>query len=315
MCRVGRNSRTWDPGVAITPYDKRLALANIQSWYPIMLHEFIDHNYGQDGDRKLRQILADGADPNQVWGPFAESALHVAARRRRVSACRILLDNGASINSTTAGGKSAYAHAARRGFKDVCKFLVLRGANTETNGADQLAISMSNLDRSAAESILAAELGLAKTGNPEEDRLLADVAGRKESWPVRMLVDAGADLTCRGLDDGTPLHQAAWFGQSHQVRFLLDAGAPVDVYDSLHNGSPLGWAVHGSKLSGGAGRRQRAYVAIVRDLLAAEGAKNHPTGPAAYYSRLIASASRPVRKILEQAAQPSPVFDERKHPH
>ena len=267
-----------------------------------MLHEFIDHDYGRTGDRKLQKMLAAGADPNESWGQFAESALHVAARRRRVSACRILLDNGARIDSTTAGGKTAYIHAARRGFKDVCNLLRSRDASTSATDADQLAIAISNLDRRTAEAILVSNPGLANTGNPEEDRLLADVAGRKAAWPIKMLIEAGADLTCRGLDDGTPLHQAAWFGQPHQVRSLLDAGAPVSLCDGNFGGTPLGWAVHGSKLSGGARRRQRAYKSIVHMLLATEGALQHSDGPRAYHARLVASASRPIRNVLEQYA-------------
>lgn len=58
-----------------------------------------------------------------------------------------------------------------------------------------------------------------------EDRLFADVAGRDDSASVALLIHAGADLTSPGLDDGTPLHQAAWFGQPANTRLLIDAGA------------------------------------------------------------------------------------------
>ena len=56
-----------------------------------------------------------------------------------------------------------------------------------------------------ARAILAAFPDAARTGNPEEDRLLADVAGRNESPPVELLISAGADLAAPGLDSGTPL--------------------------------------------------------------------------------------------------------------
>ena len=42
-----------------------------------------------------------------------------------------------------------------------------------------------------------------------------------------------------------PLHQAAWFGQPDNARLLIEAGAPLDVFDSVHESSPLGWAAHG----------------------------------------------------------------------
>jgi hypothetical protein len=51
------------------------------------------------------------------------------------------------------------------------------------------------------------------------------------------------------------LRQAAWFGQPDNARRLIDAGAPLDVLDATHEGSPIGWAVHGSRYSGGAEKR------------------------------------------------------------
>lgn len=42
--------------------------------------------------------------------------------------------------------------------------------------------------------------------------------------PVTFLIDAGADLEAPGLDGGTSLHQAAWFGQPDHARVLIDAG-------------------------------------------------------------------------------------------
>ncbi len=74
-----------------------------------------------------------------------------------------------------------------------------------------------------------------------------------------------------GLDGGTALHQAAWFGQPENARLLVAAGAPRDVYDESHASSPLGWAVHGSRYSGGAEENQDAYVTIVGLLLRAGG--------------------------------------------
>ena len=42
----------------------------------------------------------------------------------------------------TAGGKTAYAHAVRRGFDEVANVLVSRGANTGLNQADRFAVAI-----------------------------------------------------------------------------------------------------------------------------------------------------------------------------
>lgn len=268
------------------------------------LHELLDWNYGVDGEDLLRRMLDDGADPNRREGPLSETPLHVAARRRRARAVGILLDRGADINAKTAGGKTAYAHAVRRGFDDVAQVLKKRGTSTALNEPDRLAAAIVGPNLDEARSILASHPDVARTGNPEEDRLLADVAGRNDTGSVELLIRAGADLTATGLDSGTPLHQAAWFGQPENGRLLIDAGAPLDVFDTCHRSSPIGWAVHGSRYSGDAAKRQDAYVALVRMLLAAGSSLRYPGDPSdAYWQRLLQDASSQVRAVLEAGTQ------------
>ena len=114
------------------------------------------------------------------------------------------------------------------------------------------------------------------------------------------MISAGADLEAQGLDCGTPLHQAAWFGQPDNARLLIDAGAPLDIFDATHESSPIGWAVHGSRYSGGAEERQDAYVALVRMLLAAGSSLHYPGEPQtdAYFQRLLEDAASRVGEAL-----------------
>ena len=143
------------------------------------------------------------------------------------------------------GGKTAYAHAARRGFSELTTLLAERGADTALAPADRLAVAVVGGRLDEAGRLLEAHPGCARTGNPEEDRLLADVAGRAGTAPLALLIAAGADLTATGLDEGTPLHQAAWFGQPDNARLLprllLEAGAPRyrPVFDACHAGAGL----------------------------------------------------------------------------
>ena len=88
------------------------------------LHELLDLHYCADGDETLRRMLAEGGDPDLRHGTRVETPLHVATRRRRATAVDILLAHGADIDARTAGGKTAYAHAVRRGFDEVATLLV-----------------------------------------------------------------------------------------------------------------------------------------------------------------------------------------------
>ena len=100
------------------------------------LHELLDFHYGADGDEVLRRMLDERADPNRRSGPDKETPLHVATRRRRVTAVEILLACGADIDAVAAGGKTAYAHAVRRGFDEVAALLGNTGPAPSTTQTD-----------------------------------------------------------------------------------------------------------------------------------------------------------------------------------
>lgn len=270
------------------------------------LHTFLDVEYGPDGDKRLADLLADGAALESRRGPESETALHVATRRRRLKAMEILLDHGAEIDARTAGGKTAFAHAARRGFDEVLELLTARGADPSLSPPDQFAAAVLNGRLEEARRLLEAHPDVARTGNPEEDRVLADATGRPDPEPVRLLLSAGADLEAPGLDDGTPLHQAAWFGQPQNARLLLDAGAPLNVFDRVHQSSPLGWAVHGARYSGDAEIRQKAYVELVRMLVAAGSSLRYPDDAGDAYWRRLREDATP--EVLPELPDPLPAF-------
>jgi len=270
----------------------------------VTLHELLDDHYGGDGDDVLRRMLDEGADPAARYGPESETPLHTATRRRRLSAVSILLERGAPIDALSAGGKTAYAHAIRRSFDEVAEALLAAGASDRLEPVDRFAVAVGGGRLDEARAHLANHPGVARTGNPEEDRLLADMAGRNAPGPVAFLIEAGADLAARGLDTGTPLHQAAWFGQPDNARLLIGAGAPLDIFDDKHESSPIHWGVHGSRYSGGADERQDAYVAVVRLLLDAGSSLRYPGEPAgdAYLQRLRRDASPRVAELLPDSA-------------
>ena len=264
------------------------------------LCHMLDVSYGPDGDQQLRLKLQNGADANER-DSSGEAAIHVAARRRRPNAINILLEYGAEINALNAHGKTAYAHAIRRGFGETADLLREHGADTDLNSADRLAVLLTSGKLDEAAGLIAREPGIVRTGNPEEDRLLADLAGRDAAAAaVEMLLKAGANPDAPGLDGGTPLHQTAWFGQPGNARRLLNAGAKLDDFNNAHNGSALGWAAHGSRFSGDAAARSDAYVELVQLLLAAGASVAYPgrEGDDAYLKVLHQDASEAVRAVL-----------------
>ncbi|NRB52401.1 MAG: ankyrin repeat domain-containing protein [Saprospiraceae bacterium] len=240
------------------------------------LHYLLDWNYTPE---KMQAALESGVDPNERYWKYEENALHVAVRRRRLEAIAPLLKYGVDINAKTKGGKTAYAHAIRRGFTEISDYLENRGADTSLNAADQLAVALVNGNLDAAARLIAENSELVPQMNPEEARILPDLTGRARTDVVRLLLDAGVDVSSRGLDEGTGLHMAAWFGQPDNTRLLIKYQAPLEIRGDLHNMSPLGWVVHGSVYSGSAQSHADDYTEIARILLEAGASLLHPDLP------------------------------------
>jgi ankyrin repeat protein len=266
------------------------------------LHHLLDFGFGERGEQVLRERLEAGDNIHAVDPKTGETLVHVAARRFRPGALRVLIEHRANINAKNANGKTAYAHACRRGFAPIATLLRDEGATTHLNPADEFAIAVIEGRLDDARVMLLEAPEVAQTGNPGEDRLLADVAGRADPAPVEFLIQAGADLSVRGLDDGTPLHQAAWFGQPQNARLLVAAGALLEIFDRVHSSSPIGWAVHGSSYSGGAEEREDLYVEVTQLLLEAGSCLFYPEEPTsdAYFQRMLKDASPKVEALLRR---------------
>ncbi len=264
------------------------------------LHWMLDVRYVP---RAVAHALELGADPNLATGDLGETALHVAVRRRRVDAVDGLLDAGADIEARTTGGMTAYRHARRRGFADVAERLVDRGADTSLTVSDEIAVALVAGDLERARSLAAVHSDALVTGVPEEDRVLADLAALGRIEEIRFLLDAGMPIDARGLDRGTPLHQAAWFGQDAVAEFLIDAGAPLDVRGDDHDSTPLGWAAHGSRHSDSAESAADRYARIVKLLLRAGAALPGPEDP---WDRVRLESSAPgVLAVLAEHGWPA----------
>jgi len=59
------------------------------------------------------------------------------------------------------------------------------------------------------------------------------------------LLDRGTDIAGHSGDHQTGLHYAAMGGHLATVKLLLSRNARADLEDSVHGGTPLGWALHG----------------------------------------------------------------------
>lgn len=158
-------------------------------------------------------------------------------------------------------------HDVAKQFKheDVFRFLM------ERSPADVKLLAVCwNADESAAKELLAREPGLVATLSKACQRQVAHAARNNNLAAVRVMLAAGLPVDALGQHHATPLHWAAFHGNADMAREILRYHPPLELTDADFNGTPLGWAIHGSENGWHAGTGD--YAATVEALLKA-GAK------------------------------------------
>jgi ankyrin repeat protein len=134
---------------------------------------------------------------------------------------KLLLENGASVETREQDGRTPLIAAAGYGEDDVVKLLLGRGADIEA------------VDDGGQTALIAASCNCP----------IVDMADTSDS--VRALLEKGANIEARDKRGRTALMTAAAWGREGQVRLLLDWGASIDATDS-HGNTALLIAASGS---------------------------------------------------------------------
>jgi len=114
-----------DEVAAILSIDNRLTRAvNKDGWTPLHLAAHYGHL------DVVETLLANNADVHaRSQNSMRNQPLHAAAAGRAAGVCRILLDAGADVNATQAGGYTPLHAAAQNGQRELVELLLARGAD------------------------------------------------------------------------------------------------------------------------------------------------------------------------------------------
>jgi ankyrin repeat protein len=199
----------------------------------------------QNAAEVAKVLLEAGADPNALsWaygGQCTTMALLVSSTPPanagvQVPLVETLIDFGASMSPEGEGNwTSPIETALVFGKHDAAQALVRRGAPVQSLAA---AAGLGRIDD--------VKKMLPKSDAHDRHRALALAAQNGHADAVQALLDAGEDPN-RFNPPGThshtpPIHQAVAAGHLNVVKLLVDRGARLDIQDTIHHGTPLGWA-------------------------------------------------------------------------
>jgi ankyrin repeat protein len=156
------------------------------------------------------------------------TALHLAVMERCTSIVKLLIDNNANPNATTARrdqattpmksgqapGLTPLHIAAFRGYKEIMKILL---------NAKHINVSPRDYG-SGLTPLHEACRGCNSECASNDEKVHADVAS--------LLIDYGADVNATTEEKFTPLHMASLVGRTSVVKVLMDAGADPSRYTS-----------------------------------------------------------------------------------
>jgi ankyrin repeat protein len=207
----------------------------------------------------LRVLLERGGFPGATDVDGA-TPLHLAAEYGMAESARLLLEHRASHSAKTLDEQTPVEIAEREGYPDIVGLLEEFGAQPPAPAAEEqfepedgftdpcsgepcdLPQNASPTDGSVHEAAAYGSMAelrhyLNTGGDPNardhHGRTLLCWAARGEYSAVRLLIDSGADLNAQDRWGLSPLHHAAYFEATENIRQLLRAGARTDLRDTL----------------------------------------------------------------------------------
>ena len=165
---------------------------------------------------------------------------------------------------TLRGARSPHAVARRFAHPEVLRYLMETGSPEQ-----QLVMACELGDKPAAEAILTANPGLEGAARAKHSRQLVAAAEANDTSVVRMMLELGWPADAANPQGETALHWAGFHGNPQMAAELLQRGARLDVEDSRHHATPLGWADYGSRH--GWYRQTGDYPAVIQMLSGGSG--------------------------------------------
>jgi ankyrin repeat protein len=191
----------------------------------------------------IRYLLAHQANPNDQAGA-GHTILQQATRGGYLEAVKALVQGGADVNAGDRSKQGTALHVAiaeARGDRELVRFLLSRGAKTETRdfmGRTPLIVAVSLQQDEVVDMLLAAKAA-ANAEDEHGNSVLAWAAIEGTPSAATKLLDHGAKPDAPNDSHMTPLFHAAHRGEAAIVKILLDRGSAVEPIENSDGDSAL----------------------------------------------------------------------------
>lgn len=180
----------------------------------------------------MRTLLSANAEVNkQDWDNYAP--LHYCAKLGFVDGAKALLDDGASINIQTRVKETPLVLALKENHTSMIQFLINSRADVKKPDVIHRPPISYARDDEAVKMLV--EAGCDITMPDDEGSTPVHWAVKTKSDTIEILKKYGADIDAVDINKQTPLHLAAKLGYGRQIAELLCAGANYHAIDSDHN--------------------------------------------------------------------------------
>jgi ankyrin repeat protein len=166
--------------------------------------------------------------------PENSGLIHLAARRGDRPMVQFLLENGAAVDATDAGRRTALWYAADGAHAELVQDMIDHGAevNHVAAGGPILFAAVNGGDTTALELVIEAGADLEATYDRNEQYTALCIAAMENQLAsTKALVEAGANIdhrlkvSGRWTEDETPLTKAVEFSAYDTAKYLLEQGA------------------------------------------------------------------------------------------
>jgi len=181
---------------------------------------------------KVKALIEKDASVIHLKDNLGNSPLHVAAIDGSVPVTELLLLKGADINSANTQLNTPLHLAIMNGNDEVSKLLIEKGPDlSKKNIVKKTPLHLTvRYNRINISELLIAK-GSAIDSRDDRQRTPFSLAARETGNVdmAKLLIQNGADINIKDVDNNMPLNFAAWKGYTGIIDLLLDKGADFDT--------------------------------------------------------------------------------------